>query len=215
MSTLFAYLRKRAKRCGGKALEAQSYHPCSVTFIQRFGSALNLNVHLHCQSADGVYVQYQGSKIHFIRVPTPSDKDIKTITTKIAKKVHRYLERRILDLESDSLLEKEPLLAKCYMASIRYLRALGEKAGKPLLRLISPEHIREEVDDRTVMGFNLHASKAIEADDRAGLERILRYMGRPPLSTERLKRAADGENFASNAQKSVAKWRDNDFIDSI
>jgi hypothetical protein len=79
MGTLFAYLRKRAKRCGGKALEVQSYHPGSVTFIQRFGSALNLNVHLHCQSADGVYGQYQDSKIHFIRVPTPSNDDIKTM----------------------------------------------------------------------------------------------------------------------------------------
>ena len=29
------------------------------------------------------------------------------------------------------------------------------------------------------MGFNLHASPAIEAHDREGLERILRYMGRP------------------------------------
>ena len=36
---------------------------------------------------------------------------------------------------------------------------------------------------------------AIEADDRAGLERTLRYMGRPPLSSERLKQAPDGENL--------------------
>jgi Putative transposase len=98
-------------------------------------------------------------------------------------------------MESDSLFEKEPLLAKCYMASIRYLSALGEKAGRPLLRLISPAHIKEEVDDRTVMGFNLHASTAIEPNDRAGLERTLRYMGRPPLSSERLKRAPDGQNL--------------------
>jgi hypothetical protein len=43
-----------------------------------------------------------------------------------------------------------------------------------------------------VDGFNLHASTAILADDRDGLERILRYMGRPPISEERLSQAADG-----------------------
>ena len=137
MGVLFSYLRKKGKRYGGKALEAQEYHPGAVTFLQRFGSALNLNVHMHSQVSDGVYVQYADDKIHFIRVPPPSSEDIKTITIKIAKRVHRYLERRMLAIESDSLLEKEPLLAKCYMASIRYFSALGEKAGKPLLRLIS------------------------------------------------------------------------------
>jgi hypothetical protein len=195
MGVLFSYLRKKGKRYGGKALEAREYHPGAVTFIQRFGNALNLNVHMHSQVSDGVYVQYADDKIHFIRVPPPTAEEIKTITVKIAKRVHCYLERRMQAIESDSLLEKEPLLAKCYMASIRYLSALGQKAGKPLLRLISPELIKEENDDCTVMGFNLHASVAIEAHDRAGLERTLRYMGRPPLSSERLKIAPDGQNL--------------------
>jgi hypothetical protein len=61
------------------------------------------------------------------------------------------------------------------------------------LRLISPDLTQPDaLDDRTVIGFNLHASNAIEAHDREGLERILRYMGRPPLSAERLKMAPDG-----------------------
>src|SRR6266581_1895713 len=31
-------------------------HPGSVTFIQRFGSALNLNLHFHCVFMEGVYL---------------------------------------------------------------------------------------------------------------------------------------------------------------
>lgn len=93
------------------------------------------------------------------------------------------------DADSDALLEKEPLLAGCYAASLRYLSAMGSNSGKPLLRLISPDLIQEQDrDDRTVMGFNLHASEPTQADDRQGLERTLRYMGRPPLSADRLKR---------------------------
>jgi len=40
--TVFSWLRKKAKESGVIA-EASSAHPGAVTFIQRFGSALNLN----------------------------------------------------------------------------------------------------------------------------------------------------------------------------
>lgn len=206
--SLFSYLRKKAKRSGGEALEGQAYYPGAVTFIQRFGSALNLNVHLHSQVSDGAYIKYgdDNDKTTFIRVAQPSQEEIKNITIKIAHRVHRYLETRMHDLESDSLLAKEPLLAKCYAASIHYLSALGRNPGKPLLRLISPELIREDTyDDQTVMGFNLHASAAILAHDRPGLERILRYMGRPPLSAYRLKMAPDANNLVLTLK---TPWRD-------
>jgi hypothetical protein len=59
-------------------------------------------------------------------------------------------------------LSKQPMLAKCYAASIRYLSALGINSGKPLLRLISPELIKTDVfEEGTCFGFNLHASPAI------------------------------------------------------
>ena len=142
ISSLFSYLRRKAKRSGGGALNAQIYYPGSVTFIQRFGSALNLNVHLHCQVSDGAYVKYGEGKIKFIRVPSPSPAEIERITIKVARRVHRYLEKRMHELECDDILAKEPLLAKCYAASIRYLSVLGTNSGKPLLRLISPELIQ-------------------------------------------------------------------------
>lgn len=55
------------------------------------------------------------------------------------------------------------------------------------------------------MGFNLHASEAVLAHDRPGLERILRYMGRPPLSAYRLKMAPDGNNLVLTLK---TPWRD-------
>lgn len=204
--TLFSYLRKKAKVYGGRALEAHGYFPGAITFIQRFGSGLNLNVHLHSQISDGAYVQFGDDKIHFIRIPSPSVDEIRAITIKIAKRVHRYLERRMLHYEGDDLLDKEPLLAKCYAASIRYLSAFGHNAGKPLIRLISQELIKgESTDELTVMGFNLHASVALADHDRAGLERTIRYMGRPPLSADRLKMAPDGEHLLLTLK---SPWRD-------
>lgn len=92
MRVLFSYLRKKAKMSGGGALDAEAYYPGAVTFIQRFGSACNLNVHMHSQVSDGVYIKYDDGKIRFIRVNNPSTAEIRQITIKIAKRIHRYLE---------------------------------------------------------------------------------------------------------------------------
>ena len=40
---------------GRTGLKADEGHGGAVTLIQRFGSAANLNIHLHCLVQDGVY----------------------------------------------------------------------------------------------------------------------------------------------------------------
>jgi hypothetical protein len=151
-------------------------------------------------------VQPPGGTLKFQRTPAPTRDDIKHITQKIACRVHRYLEKRFNELDHDDIATKAPLLAKCYEASIRYLSALGSNAGKPLLRIISqPNTDDDDRHERTIAGFNLHASIAIEGHDRIALERILRYMGRPPLSNERLSLAPDGHRLVVTLK---TPWRD-------
>src|ERR1700730_274279 len=103
-----------------------------------------------------------------------------------------WLEKRIRELGDDDRSEKHPLLSACHSASIRYTKALGKHAGQPLMRVLSDPVPNEDSRDlRTVAGFNLHVSMPVEADDRRGLERLLRYMGRPPLSADRLLKTPD------------------------
>lgn len=150
---MFSYLRRKAKKSGGAALDARDYCPGAVTFIQRFGSACNLNLHLHSQISDGAYTKYGDGKIKFIRVGDPSPAEISQITMKIAKRVHRYLESRI-ENGGDEFSLKEPLLSSCYEASIRYVSALGENRGKQLVRLISTDLIKENLyGENTIMGL--------------------------------------------------------------
>ena len=47
--TVFSWQKRRAKRCG-----VANPIPGAVCYIQRFGSLLQLNIHLHCWFADGV-----------------------------------------------------------------------------------------------------------------------------------------------------------------
>lgn len=48
----------------------------SVTLIQRFGSALNLNVHFHMLFLDGVYAEDEYGKTRFHRVKSPTQTEL-------------------------------------------------------------------------------------------------------------------------------------------
>ena len=53
-------------------------------------------------------------------------------------------------------------------------------------------------------GFDLHANMWVSAHDRAGLERLARYILRPPFAQERLRRRSDGRI----ALKLKTAWHD-------
>jgi len=46
--------------------------PGAVTLIQRFGSALNLNIHFHMIFLDGLYLPVEGAAPAFRHVPAPT-----------------------------------------------------------------------------------------------------------------------------------------------
>lgn len=62
-----------------------------MTLIQRFGSALNLNIHFHMLFLDGVCIADQPLVFRRTKAPTPEvlDRLIQTISHRIG----RYLER--------------------------------------------------------------------------------------------------------------------------
>src|SRR5256884_9249124 len=67
--------------------------PGSVTFIQRFGSALNLHVHYHLLFLEGVSLDRtdEGRKPRFLAGEPPTDTDIAAVVQKISRRVIRTL----------------------------------------------------------------------------------------------------------------------------
>ena len=55
--------RRRARKAG-----ARNSRTRAITFVQRFGSALNLNVHFHMVVPDGAFVR-EGSAVRFVPLP--------------------------------------------------------------------------------------------------------------------------------------------------
>ncbi|MCY2958974.1 MAG: transposase [Planctomycetota bacterium] len=96
----------------------------------------------------------------------------------------------------DHVEHDEPLLALLSAASVEGRVVLGPTSGQPQTR-------RDRKRDRRPLslpgelccdleGFSLHARVAIEGHDRAGLERLCRYIAHPAIASERLSIDPDG-----------------------
>lgn len=68
-------------------------------------------------------------------------------------------------------------------ASINYRIAVGPHAGRKAVTLYSVPPLEEEPSIpllATMYGFSLHAGTVCEGDQRTKLERLCRYITRPP-----------------------------------
>ena len=202
-----------------KAEGIQQSETGAITFVQRFGSALNLNVHFHILFLDGVYrvPSFGGaqeaearasSDSHaeksptFVGVKGPSGEEIRALLGKLADRIIRHLQRKGYLKEDetasgegdDPLQSQSPLFASCVAASIQHKTALGDRAGERVRKLgVHPLESQvtghSSASDR---GFSLHAGVVVRAQERDKLERLIRYVARPSLALERLEKTSDG-----------------------
>jgi hypothetical protein len=172
------------KQAGVKRKDADTG---AVTLIQRFGSAANLNIHLHCLVLDGIYVISEGEAV-FQEAHAPTPGELQALLVKIITRLLRLLTRQghlveeqgmtyMADIGSDNPLT--PLQA----ASCTYRIALGPRAGQKVLSLQSISRRGEPVALSTVTtptlcanlhGFSLHAAVRIRGqrtEDRSSESR--------------------------------------------
>jgi hypothetical protein len=79
--------------------------------------------------------------------------------------------------------------------SITYRVAVGARAGQKVFSLQTVPTRADQVRKGVAQyaGFSLHAGIGVEAEQREKLERLTRYVSRPPVSVERLDRTAQGQ----------------------
>jgi hypothetical protein len=191
--SVFASLRRRARRTYGP----QRYECGSIMFVQRFGDALNLNLHFHSIVLDGVYEHRHGESPRFRRLAPPTDAEVEQTTRRVVRRLRNLLIRRGLTPDADAstadpLPEEQPLLAELYAASVRSRIATGDRAGLGVLRigqLVDPEETAFVTGRRCAMidGVSLHANIAVPKGDRRRLEKLCRYIARSGFSAESVK----------------------------
>jgi len=172
----------------------------SVTLIQRFGGALNLNVHFHMLLMDGVYVDGStGPQFRWVKAPTSTE--LMQLSHTIAHRVSRFLERQGLLIRDDeavylSMVTQDDDPMQSLMGhSITYRIATGPRQGRKVLTLQTLPAIEEPFTTRVgnVAGFSLHAGVAAKAHERDKLERLCRYVTRPAVSEKRLSMTEHGQ----------------------
>ena len=79
---------------GPSGVRADEADSGAATLIQRFGSAANLNIHLHCLVLDGVYrCDTEGEPV-FVEVPAPTDEALQTVLHKIITRTMKLRTRK-------------------------------------------------------------------------------------------------------------------------
>jgi Putative transposase/Transposase zinc-binding domain len=172
----------------------------AITFVQRFGSSLNLNVHLHVVVLDGVFVRDATENPVFHAAPPPSRGELDHVLERVHRRVstwlvrHGHVDGSPLEARSNETPSPTPLDACADLAMQRgtttTMRDDGEEEneeGKESGARTAPAHEAANHE-----GFNLHASVCIEAADDLGRERLCRYGARPPFSLERFRKLPGG-----------------------
>jgi len=177
-------------------------HTGAVTLIQRFGSALNLNVHLHMLFLDGVYVDDNkyGSALRFQWIKSPTSEELARLSHTIAKRIGRYLERQGLVerdaensyLSSNAVEDEDDPMHQLHGSSVTYRIAVGPRQGRKVFTLQTMPASDPEEWVGKVDGFSLHAGVAAKAHERKKLERLCRYITRPAVADKRLSLSRNG-----------------------
>jgi hypothetical protein len=194
VSSLTRSLRRRAKKLLGLR-SIEDALTGAVTFIQRSDSALRLNVHFHTITIDGVYVR--ASALVFHALPAPTSEDIQEVVRLTHAGLALVLARQ--DARSTAptkmcLRVKSRCLLRVQAASAADLVLLGERSGQRTSKLGRALHLVSSDSNgpyAEIDGVDIHAGVAIDGRDRKRLERVCRYIARPPNALERLEEHGD------------------------
>jgi hypothetical protein len=168
---VFAWQRRRARRLG-----VADPRTAGCTAVQRFGSAINLNVHFHTLIPDGVFDLAGDGPARFVPLKAPSDEEVAKVLTVIIRRVARA---GLLEEGDDHAGVEEDALAALQAAEVDR-------------RLRFPDPFKHARRSAYLDGFSLHAGVRIHEHDREGLEKLCRYAVRPPFALHRLSAGPDG-----------------------
>ena len=161
----------------------------AVTLIQRFGSAANLNIHLHGLVLHGVYWRSADGAPRFVELPAATDEALQTVLHKIISRMMKMLSRRgvlveeegstcmalVADNDGDS--DEARVLRPPQAAACLYRIASGPRAGQKVLTVQGAMPRQTDFKQAlcaSIDGFSLHAAVRCGADDRPAVPQVLK-----------------------------------------
>ena len=196
---LFGELRRRASQLPN----VRNSQCGAVTFVQRFGDALNANPHFHSLVIDGVYAAGENGHPEFHHLPAPEDAEVLRLTTIVTERIQSLLERRGLGKsadpeQADPLAEDDPGMARSGV-KLRTSQGCDRFQYRPWRSAFGRSDDGDSMDAyqsplcAMVCGFSVHGNVCVDARDRIRLERLIRYAARPAVCMERLAALPNGQ----------------------
>jgi len=205
-----SFYRSRAKRRG-----VPDPRTGCVVFIQRFDSALRLNVHFHLLSLDGTFSRSGDGyppTVDFHDADTPTDDEIERLARTLRDRVLRFCRKRgVIPAEDPTTADaEEPSpLTTLAGAAVQGMIAFGPHAGAHSPRLGRGSETGGEYRRGKLCadcdGFSLHAGVRIPECCPERLEKLCRYAARPPVVHQRLSLSKDGSTVIYKLKR---KFRD-------
>ena len=134
MRAILGFLRRRAREDG-----VNDGRSGAVVIVQRFGGALNLNVHFHILAVDGVFVK-EGEAVRFHPNTWLDAADVAEVLATVEAYIRRLLGGPGTDASDDGgdpldeWADEAPVLAGLAAASVQGRAALGPRAGARVRR---------------------------------------------------------------------------------
>ena len=134
----------------------------SVTFIQRFGGSLNLNIHFHIMYLDGIYT-FEKQKASFHPITPPSQSELDHLLKTIAQRTVKLLEKRGLIVKDEGAehlnINATEAIDYIHSSSITYRIACGKYKGQKALTLGTTPNLLQKQKPFLAQysGFSLHA----------------------------------------------------------
>jgi hypothetical protein len=169
----------------------------SILENQRFADGALCWPHAHLVAPDGVFYETDSGLVRFHGTGAPRDRDVAALVGRVTERVGRLLERRARGASQDEAdqvpVPGHELTMQC---------AAVAPTGRLIVDGSDPQSRRRGKGGQTLRrkplcarspeGFELHAAVHVPASDRAGLERLCRYIARPAICDGRLARLSDG-----------------------
>jgi hypothetical protein len=158
-------------------------------------------ISLHCLVLDGVYrISSEGAPV-FQQARAPTMEALQALLVKIITRILRLLTRQGYLIEEQGMTylaepDSDHALTPLQAASCTYRIALGPRAGQKVLSMRSLAGTDQPPISglcANLHGFSLHAAVRLDADQRKELERLCRYITRPAIANERLRRNHAGQ----------------------
>ena len=164
-------LRRLCKRQHGLCSVAP-LHPGLLVVVQRFRSDCGLYVHVHLLAGDGVWHELPGGDVVFRPLTDLREVDLVRVLDDVAA-----------DLVAADVLDDELPVDDTLAACVQLSLSTPPPASPTVLESGLVVHAH---------GMNLHAATTVDGRDRKRLERVCKYLLRPPFAHDAVHLLPDG-----------------------